>query len=648
MAEFLAVADNFHFQRPGWFFALMPALALAFLLRRPAPYLGTWQRVINPELLPYLMRGKPAKSSSFRILLPALFWFLAVFGLAGPSWHEQPASVFQLQRPLVILFDLSPSMLAQDIKPDRLTRARLKLIELLEQRREGTTALVAYADDAHIVTPLTDDVSTIKSLALALHPDLMPIPGSNPVRAVAAAVDLIVQAGHGRGDILLITDGIDPGDSAAITRQLSGGTDLTISVLGIGSERGAPIPTARGGFLRDGRGDIIIAQLAQDALRQLAERNQGLYFLFDATDSDIRSLLEHWTHVGDDNSKALDRRFDIWRDEAHWLALLLLPLCILVFRKNLVLCVAAFGTVTFSEVSPALDWHDLWQRGDQQGIQAFTENDMETALDKFETPNWKGAAAYKSQQYDLAKEIYSEDLSAGGRYNLGNTLAQIGDYEGAITAYEAALEQDPKLEDAHVNKRLIEDLLEQARRQNPAQSESGQTSNEDNDAANARQADGDVDPRQQHADSGADAEDPSPNNAQRADDKPEYNPRKAMDQQAPQEESEDNQSREALPERSEADGGEKHEAGADVAKTKDSLTDDDTGNRAGQARDKDDELRDQLEEEQRAREAWLRRVPDNPGGLLRRKFQYEAWLRSRGGQQQEHRDNTARPDRERW
>ena len=112
-----------------------------------------------------------------RRLLP---WFWDCLALAGPSWNKIPLPIHKQQTPLVILLDLSPSMWAEDVKPNRLTRARLKLIDLLHTRQEGTTALVAYAGDAHVVTPLTDDTATIISLLHPLTPTIQTLLCNQP------------------------------------------------------------------------------------------------------------------------------------------------------------------------------------------------------------------------------------------------------------------------------------------------------------------------------------------------------------------------------------------------------------------------------------------------------------------------------------
>src|SRR5262249_54427880 len=151
------------------------------------------------------------------------------------------------------------SMDANDLKPSRLALARLKLLDLLERRAEGQTALIVYAAQPFVVSPLTNDAKTIAALVESLATELMPAQGSRADRALALAADLLKQAGMASGDVLLITDGTDARDAAAAAAVRAHG--LRVSVLGIGTAEGAPIPLARGGLYTNPKGDIVIARL---------------------------------------------------------------------------------------------------------------------------------------------------------------------------------------------------------------------------------------------------------------------------------------------------------------------------------------------------------------------------------------------------
>ena len=127
---------------------------------------------------------------------------------------------------------------ATDIKPSRATRAKLKIMDILAKRLEGQTALVVYAAEAFVVSPLSDDVKTIESLVTSLSTDLMPYQGSQPALAIGKAVDLLKQGGMRSGNILLITDGLGSDGVDSITKPLAG-TSYRVSVLAVGTAGGA-------------------------------------------------------------------------------------------------------------------------------------------------------------------------------------------------------------------------------------------------------------------------------------------------------------------------------------------------------------------------------------------------------------------------
>ena len=284
------ILANFHFIRPWWLLSLLPALLLLLLLWRNVRGGQGWQQVIDPALLPHLLDQQTIASS--RSPFPALLltWVIAALALAGPSWEKIPQPILQKQDALVLVLDLSFSMYVEDLQPNRLQRAERKLLDLLDTRVEGTTALLAYAGDSHVVSPLTDDTSTIANLLPALSPGIMPLKGNNPQLAIAQAITLLQAAAAPDGHIVLVTDGIRERDVGAITKLLQP-HNISLSVLGVGTSDGGPIPTGDAGLLKDANGSIVIASLERRPLRQLASANQGRYADISLGDSDLEQVL---------------------------------------------------------------------------------------------------------------------------------------------------------------------------------------------------------------------------------------------------------------------------------------------------------------------------------------------------------------------
>lgn len=326
--------EQFHFLRPMFLLAIPGWLLLVFWLWRRRTQTGIWHRVCDPQLAPFMIEageGKPSKLSLMAIILAGT---LALVALAGPTWRELPQPVFRNQSPLVVAVDLSASMNVADITPSRLSRARLKILDLLQRRQDGQTALVAYAGDAFTVTPLTDDTDTIAALLPSLKTSIMPVQGSRTERAVLLALDLLKQAGGAPGKVLLIADSVDGTEVANAVEQLRK-FGHRLFILGIGTSQGAPIPLPGGqGFVKNIDGQVIFAKLDESAMGEIASLGGGFYLPYAIDDRDIDRVLA-LDNGFDLDAKTTELQSDQWREEGPWLVLLLLALVLPVFRKGL-------------------------------------------------------------------------------------------------------------------------------------------------------------------------------------------------------------------------------------------------------------------------------------------------------------------------
>lgn len=597
--------DGFHLMRPEWLWALLPAAVLALLLWRARGQSGNWRSVIAPDLLPYLL-GQEATATRGQWLLPALLlaWCLAAVAAAGPSWRQIPQPIHQKQDALVLVLDLSYSMRAQDLAPSRIDRARQKLLDLLERRREGVTGLIAYAGDAHIVTPLTDDNPTIANLLPALNPDMMPVPGSDSRAAVELALSLLQSAGIRSGHIVLVTDGVRENDIEPI-RSIIGGTGARLSVLGIGTPTGAPIPLPRGGFLKDSEGTIVIPGLEEQPLQSLAQAGGGRYRPLQIDDSDLDLLLSAAELPGETETLALERSADTWEDQGFWLILALLPLTLGLFRRGalatLCLPVLLLGA---PERAQAQLWDDLWYTPDQQGQRALQAGDPERASTLFENPDWAGTAAYESGKYAVAVDQFSNNDSADGWYNRGNALARSGALEQAANAYRRSLEVDPDRQDARDNLALVEDLLNQQQQQQQQEQEQKGDQSE-NQSSEQQQA---------NDDGSQSGQQPENQSGEQSDGQDSSQQQQQGEQEGEQQQEPNQQDGEQSDREREQQQAEGQEAAS------------------GQQPEIDmSSLAEDLERDQ-AMEQWLRRVPDDPSGLLREKFRYESRQRQQQGE----------------
>ncbi|MGB5425258.1 MAG: VWA domain-containing protein [Gammaproteobacteria bacterium] len=614
--------ESFHFQQPEWLLALLPLMLLLWLLRQSGESSSAWRKVCDARLLPYLLDTQGNSRSRLPLWLLALGGLLAVIALADPVWEQQQQPVYRNEASRVVVLDLSNSMLSPDLEPSRLVRARYKVSDILKQSMDGQTGLVVFAGDAFTVAPLTHDTDTIEALLSPLQPALMPVQGSRVDLGLLQAANLMQQAGIQRGDILLLTDGFD-GQRAIDTAARVYKDGYRVSVLGVGTDTGAPVPTGRGGYLRDQQGDIVLPALDQAALRQLATAGGGAYTAISSGDHDVRFLLSKMTTQAAERTEQAGMHTDKWQSNGPWLAVLLLPLAALAFRRGwlLVLLILLGGTVSAPQPAMALGWNDLWLRPDQQAARALQAGEPEQAAQLARDPALRGTAEYQAGNYEAAQQAFATQADADADYNQGNALAQLQRYEEALAAYEQALEKQPQMADALHNKAEIERLLQQQREQEQEQQQSESGDNADNQQGQQDQAAGDSQQDGQN-DTGEQGSDGS--QAEQQNDAGEQGDEERND--APQDvDSAAGEQQEAESE----DPTEEAQQSADAQDADDAEADSSSAQQSGEEAEQAAEQQaaasaEPLDsEEQRAAEQWLRRIPDDPGGLLQRKFLYQ-------------------------
>jgi len=577
---------DFHWLRPEWLWALPLVGLLTFALGRRQLAPGSWHQIIDPALAPYVLSRAQIKGLTYRWWLILFGGILAVMSLAGPSWNRVEQPVFRSEKAVVIALDLSRSMDAQDLTPSRLTRARLKILDILDARRSGQTALVVYSSNAFTVTPLTTDADTVAALVNSLSTDIMPSRGSYPVAAIIKAQKLLEQAGVAHGEVLLVTDGgTSPAAERAAADLRSAGYSL--SVLGVGTTAGAPIPRAGGGFVTDRSGNIVVPRIEQTALRSLAAAGGGRFALLSADDSDINTLLSGPVGRGSATDESLST--DQWQEEGPWLLLLLVPMAALAFRRGLVVLLLVF-LLPVAEPVYAFSWDDLWLTKDQQAQQELDAGNALEAGELFEDPAWQAVAKYRSGEFGPSAAGFATQEDVDNLYNLGTALARLGQFETAIDAYEQVLEIAPDMEDALYNRDLLQDMLEQSQ-----DSQSGEQGNQENAAESgggAEQSEGQSQSDQSGeegstGDPGAEGESPvrDQENASQED----LDALQAELERAAQEAQQQSGEAQEQQGMSEADAQEMR----------------------------------RTQEQRQAMEQWLRRIPNDPGGLLRRKFRYQ-------------------------
>lgn len=597
-----------HFLRPEWLWALLALpliIALALYRQRRS---DVWRQAVDAHLLPHLL----AAGARRRARLPwalLLGWTLASLAMAGPSWRQQAQPMFQASAPLLVVLDLSSRITATDLPPSRLLQARAKVGELLRARQGGQVGLVVYADDAYTVAPLTDDGSNVALYLDALSPDVMPRDGQRADRGIDWATRLMRQIGALQGQILLVSDQAD--SEAALAAAQARGLGLQVSVLGLGTPAGAAY--------RDGSGQIRQAALDEGSLRAVATAGGGRYARISADDSDLRALGVLDAREGTAAQRPGEGKQ--WRDEGFWLLPPVMLLALLAFRRRAVLAaVLAVGLLPWmndaqaqAPATPASQpaQGTLWKRSDQVQHQRLAE----------------GVEAYRKGDFATARKQFEGIDNDAGWYNLANTLAREGNYDDAIAAYDRALALHPGMADAVANRAVVDAARkrkqagggqgqdQQKPPQNGQQKQPQSPQGQQNPQGQPKQ--GQQNPGQGQPPSGQ--QDPPKASDNNAQSKPQPGERGRDGQQAPpqvedakaQAQADEQQRQRMQQAMQQAREGKGEQDGKPVP-----------GGEGASPRQR---------EEQQAVEAWMRRVPDDPGALLRAKFQLENERRKREG-----------------
>jgi Ca-activated chloride channel homolog len=324
---------HFHFIHPSWLLALPPLLSLAAWCARGVRGDGAWAKVIGPELLP-LLRLEGTRSTQSPWILWALLWTLAVLALASPSWQRRATNAFEAPSAWVVVLDLSPTMALADVTPDRVTRARYAISDLLAAAHDAHVGLIVFSGEAHTVAPLTSDVATVKTLLQPLAPRLMPESGDNVAPALKEASRLLNSAHFAHGQIVVLTDGFaDPAQAMLVAEHLRESGSV-VNVIGVGTAEGAPVPDETGKFQRDSQGHMMMARLRADELQRLATAGGGQYLSLHDVPSLVRSLQDRGELLPRAEAEVPRSNFEIWLNGGFWLLPPLLLLATLIARKG--------------------------------------------------------------------------------------------------------------------------------------------------------------------------------------------------------------------------------------------------------------------------------------------------------------------------
>lgn len=316
----LTLISNLHFLRPAWFLLLIPFAVFTYFQWRSGDLGRQWQAVIAPHLLPRMVLAGNQRNLLSPLWVSVVAIPVLVIALAGPSWTrgESPFAVDAAS--LVIAIDLSESMSGKDLQPDRLQRARSKILELAHTRGDAYTALLAYAGSGHTVLPLSDDANVLLHYLDALQVGMIPKRGKAPETILPMAKDLLRDGG---GTLLIIGDGATESSVEAF-RTLHDEREIQLLVWGMGKTQEELDKDAERGLKSSA------LPLQETGLKALADAAGGAYQRVTVGDEDVHRILEQ-----------IDRHFELsgdssrpWVDGGYYFIGPVILLFLLWFRKG--------------------------------------------------------------------------------------------------------------------------------------------------------------------------------------------------------------------------------------------------------------------------------------------------------------------------
>lgn len=444
----------------------------------------------DADLLPALTM--PIKKGI--IFLKGFFLVIAVFFIilacAGPRWGFHLQEVQRKGVDIVFLLDVSASMQAEDVKPDRLERAKREITDFLKIAAGDRIGLVLFAGDAFVQCPLTLDYDAIAMFLSSVSVDTLPVQGTDMGQGIKTALNAFDFKSAIDKVIVMITDGEDNEGRGLQQTDKAMDKHVKIFVYGIGEPSGAPIPDKTGGFKKDKKGNLILSKLNEKDLRRIAEATDGRYVRSVTGDLDLDRLYFEGIKIKTEAKKLESGKIKIFEERFYIFIRIAFVFLVMegfiglkqgrakLFSIMVVLVICCGNRVQANE-NP----EEFYRTGNyQKAEQAFIKKDMDAPKDvrnrynrgcaSFQNANYEGAsAAFRS----ALKRTDDKKITFRSAYNLGNSLFKQGDLEGAAQAFKQAIKINPGDKDSKYNYGLaLKTIKENQKKEKEKQQEQNQ------------------------------------------------------------------------------------------------------------------------------------------------------------------------------
>ncbi len=428
----------FRFESPEYLYllAVIPVLALLRLImihgrRRKLRRFG------DPKLLASLMPDVSRWRPEIKFWLLEAALAVLIMMVARPQMGTRISNEKRVGIETVIALDVSNSMKAEDITPNRLDRAKMMMENLIDKFTDDKIALIVFAGDAFVQLPITSDYVSAKMFLSDISPSMIATQGTDIARAIDMATHSFTsQEGIGKA-IIVITDGEDHEGGAVEAAQKAKKLGMRVFVLGIGSPDGAPVPDGQGGYMKDNSGNTVMSVLNEDMCKQVAEAGGGAYIHVENSSNAQEQLNSELAKLSQKEMDTViysdyDEQFQAFGIIA--LLLLIVEVCLLECRSPLFKNVSLFSRkkrVMTVAVLVLLS------------STAFAQTDRQYVRD--------GNKAFRTGDYANAEVAYRKAVEKNPRnpqavFNLGNALFAQKKDSAAVQQYEQAakLETNPK------------------------------------------------------------------------------------------------------------------------------------------------------------------------------------------------------------
>ena len=327
----------FSFASPGWLWLLLlvPAILLlhwVMILYRQHKL----RRMGNSETLSSLMPEYSASRGWIKASLMAAAVALIVMAMARPQTGSKLSSREREGREIVLVVDVSNSMLAEDVEPSRMERTRYAITQLVEDMKEDGVGIVAFADESEVILPVTSDYTMALSKVKRLSPALIKAQGTDVGEAIETAMLSFSSSTHNSKSrvMILITDGEDHDEKALEAAKRAKSQGVVICCIGIGTPEGKPLKID-GVLIEDDEGKMVLTKLNEQLLQQIAQTTEGIYTRSRNEDFGLEGIIERLDQM--EQSQLTEVVFEEYDEQYQWFlgaGLLLLAIELLVLSRR--------------------------------------------------------------------------------------------------------------------------------------------------------------------------------------------------------------------------------------------------------------------------------------------------------------------------